>query len=177
MPWKTTRRPSGPGGQGRDLSIDLLGAAPATAIKNSAPVITTLLAALLYGEQVTPLRWAAVVAIVAGIALVSWRPGSGVRQWLGPGALYAVGAALSYGVRPLFLKFGLDAANIPLTAACIGAFAALVYALAMGDRSELRAITQANAFWLFVAAGALQAIGFLALNFGLSGGDVRSSIR
>jgi drug/metabolite transporter (DMT)-like permease len=154
------------------ISIDRIGASPATAIKNSAPVITTLLAALVYGEAVTPLRWAAVVAIVVGVGLVTWKPGAGIRRWLDIGVLAAVGAALSYGVRPLFLKFGLEAANLPLTAAFVGAVAALVYALSFGDRSDLLRAHREPAFGLFVVSGVLQAIGFLALTLGLSGGDV-----
>jgi DME family drug/metabolite transporter len=75
-------------------------------------------------------------------------------------------------VRPLFLKFGLEAANLPLTAAFVGAIAALVYALSFGDRSDLLRAHREPAFGLFVLSGLLQAIGFLALTFGLSGGEV-----
>ena len=57
------------------IAIDRIGASPATAIKNSAPVISALLAAILFSEPVTPLRWAAIVAIVAGVVLVTWKPG------------------------------------------------------------------------------------------------------
>jgi uncharacterized membrane protein len=63
---------------------------------------------------------------VAGVALVTWKRGSGVRHWLDMGTAAAIGAALSYGVRPLFLKFGLEAADLPFTAAFVGAVAALV---------------------------------------------------
>jgi drug/metabolite transporter (DMT)-like permease len=154
------------------IAIDRIGASPATAIKNSAPVITTLLAALIYGEPVTPLRWAAVIAIVIGVGLVTWQPGTGIRHWLDVGVLAALGAALSYGIRPLFLKFGLDAADLPLTAAFIGAIAALTYALLLGDRSGLLSAHRQAAFGLFILSGVLQAIGFLALTVGLSGGDV-----
>lgn len=154
------------------IAIDRIGASPATAIKNSAPVITTLLAALIYAEPVTPLRWAAVAAIVLGVVLVTWKPGSGVKRWIDIGVLAAIGAALSYGVRPLFLKFGLEAADLPVTAAFVGAIAALAYALSFGDRSGLLGAHREPAFGLFVASGLLQALGFLALSFGLSGGDV-----
>jgi len=154
------------------ISIDRIGASPATAIKNSAPVITTFLAAWLYQEEVTPIRWLAVAGIVVGVVLVTWRPGQGIRHWFDIGVLAAVGAALSYGVRPLFLKFGLEAANLPLTAAFVGAIAALAYALLFGDRSGLLNARREPAFGLFLVSGVLQAIGFLALSLGLSGGDV-----
>lgn len=154
------------------IAIDRIGASPATAIKNAAPVISAILAAILFSEPVTPLRWAAIVAIVAGVVLVTWKPGQGVRRWLDVGVLAAIGAAVTYGIRPLFLKFGLDAADLPLTSAVVGATAALAYALLVGDRSGLRTIAREPAFGLFLLSGLLQAVGFLALNVGLSGGIV-----
>jgi DME family drug/metabolite transporter len=154
------------------IAIDRIGASPATAIKNAAPVISAILAAILFSEPVTPLRWAAIVAIVAGVVLVTWKPGQGVRRWLDVGVLAAIGAAVTYGIRPLFLKFGLEAADLPLTSAVVGATAALAYALLFGDRSGLRTIHREPAFRLFLLSGLLQAVGFLALNVGLSGGIV-----
>ena len=154
------------------IAIDRIGASPATAIKNSAPVISAILAAILFSEPVTPVRAAAILAIVAGVVLVTWKPGQGARRWLDVGVLAAIGAAVTYGIRPLFLKFGLDAADLPLTSAIIGAIAALSYALLFGDRSGLRTIHREAAFGLFILSGILQAIGFLALNVGLSGGIV-----
>jgi drug/metabolite transporter (DMT)-like permease len=154
------------------IAIDRIGASPATAIKNSAPVVTTLLAGIVYGEEITPARWAAVIGIVLGVALVTWKPGAGIRHWLDAGVLAAIGAALSYGVRPLFLKYGLEAADLPLTAAFVGAIAALVYALSFGDRSGLLRAHREPAFGLFLFAGGLQSIGFLAISVGLSGGEV-----
>jgi DME family drug/metabolite transporter len=148
------------------IAIDRIGASPATAIKNSAPVISALLAALIYQEPVTLPRWLAIIGIVVGVGLVTWKPGSGVRHWL------AIGSAISYGIRPLFLKFGLEAADLPLTAAFVGATAALAYALLFGDRSGLRTAHREPAFGLFIFSGVLQSIGFLALTLGLSGGEV-----
>jgi len=154
------------------IAIDKIGASPATAIKNSAPVVTTFLAALVYGEPVTLVRWLAVVGIVVGVILVTWKRGSGARQWLSVGVLAAFGAMLSYGVRPLFLKFGLEQADLPVTAALVGAIAALVYALSFGDRRGLLGSWREPAFGLFFLSGVLQGIGFLALALGLSGGEV-----
>jgi len=154
------------------IAIDRIGASPATAIKNAAPVISALLAAVLFAEPVTPTRWAAIIGIVGGVVLVTWKPGQGLRSWVDIGVLAAVGAAVTYGIRPLFLKFGLEAADLPLTSAIVGAIAALTYALSFGDRSGLRSIHREPAFGLFVLSGVLQAIGFLALNVGLSDGIV-----
>jgi drug/metabolite transporter (DMT)-like permease len=154
------------------IAIDRIGASPATAIKNSAPVISALLAAVVYQEPVTPIRWAAIIGIVVGVGLVTWKPGAGIRHWFDIGTAAAIASAVSYGVRPLFLKFGLEAADLPLTAAFVGATAALVYALSFGDRSGLLSAHREPAFGLFLVSGVLQAIGFLALTLGLAGGEV-----
>lgn len=154
------------------IAIERMGASPATAIKNSAPVVTTFLAVLFLGEAVTALQWVAIGAIVGGITLVTWKPGAGIRQFADLGVLAAVGAALSYGVRPLFLKFGLDEVDIPLTAALIGAVAALVYASLFTRLGRMRDGLQGRSALLFAGAGVLQAFGFLALTFGLSADDV-----
>jgi drug/metabolite transporter (DMT)-like permease len=152
-------------------SIDLLGPSRAAAIRASSPVVTTLIAAVLYAEPVTPARWAAVLAIVAGVTLVTWQPGESRRSWLGIGVAYAFAGAVSYGIRPLIIKFGLEEANLPAAAAVIGAVAALVYT-ALIDRGRLRAVRHDAAFGLFLVAGILVAVGLTTLTFGLSAGDV-----
>jgi drug/metabolite transporter (DMT)-like permease len=153
-------------------AIDLLGPSRASAIRASSPVITTLIAALLYAEPVTPERWAAVLAIVAGVTLVTWQPGESRRSWLGVGVAYAFAGAISYGIRPLIIKFGLEQADMPAAAAVIGAVAALVYTLLIEDRRRLRAIREDAGFGLFLVAGILVATGLTTLTFGLSEGDV-----
>lgn len=154
------------------IAIERIGASPATAIKNSAPVITTFLAVLFLGEQVTLIQWVAVAAIVVGITLVTWKQGAGLRQLRDIGILAAVGSALSYGIRPLFLKFGLDEVDIPLTAALIGAVAALIYASVFTRFGRMRDGLRGPSAPYFIGAGVLQAFGFLALTFGLSMEDV-----
>jgi drug/metabolite transporter (DMT)-like permease len=156
------------------IAIDKLGAAPATAIKNSAPVISTILAVLLLGETVDAIEIAAIISIVIGITFVTWRKGQGIKQLAGIGVLAAVGSAIAYGIRPLFLEFGLDRADIPLTSAFVGAVAALLYAsvLARGSLRRLRLDLHETSLWFFLLSGVLQAIGFLCLNLGLSAQDV-----
>jgi drug/metabolite transporter (DMT)-like permease len=154
------------------MSIDLLGASRSSALRGSSPLVTTLLAIVLYREDVSFLRWTAILAIVVGGVLVNWNPGADRRQWLGLGVVYALAAACSYGVRPLILKYGLNEADIPLAAACIGAVAALVYTLVREDRSQLR-LTQADpAFKFWVLSGLIGAVGLVSLTYALAGGEV-----
>jgi transporter family protein len=153
-------------------SIELLGASRSSAIRGGSPMITALLAVLIYGEVVTPLRWAAIVAIVVGAILVSWTSGSTAGERVGLGVLYAVGATVAYGIRPIFWKLGLNIADIPLAAACVGAVAALVYSLAVEDRAQIRITRFDASFWLFLAAAIIAAIGVVALIFAVSSGDL-----
>jgi drug/metabolite transporter (DMT)-like permease len=153
-------------------AIDLLGASRASAIRASSPVVTTMIAAILYAEPVTPSRWAAVLAIVVGVTLVTWEPTATRRGWLGIGIVYAFAGSVSFGIRPLLIKFGLEEANIPAAAALIGAVAALVYTVLLEDRARLRLVRQDAAFGIFFIAGLLVAAGLWALTFGLSAGDV-----
>ena len=152
-------------------SINLLGPSRSTTIRSSSPVITTLLAIVLLREEVSLVRWAAIILVVGGAMLVSWTPGAGARGWIGRGVMYSFLAAAIYGVRPLIVKVGLEEANVPLAAALIGATAALVYTMILEDRSQLRGARLDAAFGWFVASGFFQATGITALTFGLSGGE------
>jgi drug/metabolite transporter (DMT)-like permease len=153
-------------------SINLLGPSRATTIRSSSPVISALLAMVLLQEEVGPARWAAILAVVLGAALVSWTPGGGARAFMGIGVVYAMAASVIYGVRPLVVKFGLDQADAPLAAACIGATTALLYTLIFEDRSQLLDARINAAFIWFLVSAACQAIGIISLTFGLAGGDV-----
>jgi len=152
-------------------SVNLLGPSRSTTIRSASPVITTLLAIVLLREEVSLVRWAAILAVVGGAMLVSWTPGAGARGWIGRGVAYAFLAAAIYGVRPLIVKVGLDEANVPLAAALIGATTALVYTLIFEKRSQLRGVRFDAAFKWFLLSGLLQATGITALTFGLAGGE------
>jgi drug/metabolite transporter (DMT)-like permease len=117
---------------------------------------------------------AAITAIVAGITFVTWKRGQGVKQLAAAGLLAAFGSAISYGIRPLFLEFGLDAANVPLTGALIGAIAAFIYATALTRIADIRSAVdfRSPALRLFLISGTLQAIGFLAFTVALSSNEV-----
>ena len=153
-------------------SVNLIGPARATSIRSSAPVISAILAMLLFREPITIERWLAILAVVTGAVLVSWTPEGGSRGWLGRGVAYSVAAAILYGIRPLLIKVGLDDANLPLAAALISAVAALIYTLLVEDREQLRGTRLNAAFLLFFGSGLFQALGITALTFGIAEGDV-----
>jgi drug/metabolite transporter (DMT)-like permease len=153
-------------------SVNLIGPARATSIRSSAPVITAIMALVFLREPITLDRWAAILAVVLGAALVSWTSDGGARGWLGRGVVYSLAAAFLYGIRPLIVKVGLDEANLPLAAALLGAVAALIYTLIFEDRKQLRTARLDAAFAWFLVSGLFQAVGITALTFGLSEGEV-----
>ncbi|HSV47762.1 MAG TPA: DMT family transporter, partial [Ramlibacter sp.] len=71
-----------------------------TALVLLAPVATTVLAALLLREQVSPQRWAMVALGLAGMLLVV-RPGNGALGW---SALLPVGSALCFAAFQLVTR-------------------------------------------------------------------------
>lgn len=92
--------------------IKRVGSSRAEPIKSSQPLHATLVAVVLLGEVVTAGHAVALVAIVAGIALVSYEHG---RAGEGPvsaqlrGLAWPMGAAFFYGVEPTFAKMGFAA--------------------------------------------------------------------
>jgi uncharacterized membrane protein len=91
---------------------------------------------------------------------------------LSRGVVYAFGASIVFGIRPLFLKAGLLESDLPIVASTIGAVAALTYTVAMERLGELRISRVDAAVILFVVAGILQTASQLALTVGLASGDV-----
>ncbi|MCC7106457.1 MAG: DMT family transporter [Chloroflexi bacterium] len=152
------------------VAIVRIGASRASALKNTAPLFTTALAILILHEQVSLLRWAAISAIIVGVAALGWHGKGGQARFHWVGFLAGMGSALSYGVRPLFIKLGLESVNLPVTATLVGSIAALTpYAFAVGKRNGL--ISTGVPLWsmlLFALGGVLQSFGFLALSFALS---------
>jgi drug/metabolite transporter, DME family len=163
---------SGVGRRWNYNAIQLIGPSRMATLWSASPVFTALLAAILYSEEVTPIRWVAIVAIVSGAALVTWAPGTGVRGFLTRGVVYALGATLLFGIRPLILKAGLLDSHLPVVASTIGAIAALVYALAMEDLHNLRITKLDTAVALFAIGGVVQTASQLALTIGIAEGEV-----
>lgn len=154
------------------VSIELLGASRSSAIRGISPVVTAFLAVAVFGEVVTPVRWAAIAAIVAGAVLVSWNPGADHKGWIGLGVLYAFGAAAGYGIRPILIKYGLNIADTPLAAGMIGSAAALIYSLWRENPAGVRITRFDVSFWLFLVAAVVGALGTVSLIFAISLGEI-----
>lgn len=74
--------------------------AEATAMIFAAPLLVTLLARPLLGEEISPLRWTAAIVGFAGVLLIA-RPGSGLVP---DGVAFALAAALTYAIYQILTR-------------------------------------------------------------------------
>lgn len=110
--------------------IDKVGASKATSVKNSSPFLTAILAVFVLGESVSWLLVAGVGLIVGGIAVLTQTKAGGERgvdrlRYF----LYPIIAALCFGVNPIFKKFGIDEAGLPILGTMITQVTALIFML------------------------------------------------
>jgi transporter family protein len=153
-------------------AIALIGAAPASAIAHSSPVVSTVLAVALLGEHVDLFQWTAIVLVVAGVVAISWVLGrEGARSGPSAGFVLAMLAALAYGTRPFLLKIGLEEVALPVHAAFIGTCAALVWVYFTSHR-PLTIASGRRALAGYAAAGLLQGTAMVALAIGLTMTDI-----
>lgn len=134
-----------------------------TAVVMLTPVIVTVLAALVYAEHVSPLRWALVAGGFAG-ALIILRPGSGLFGWV---ALFPALGALGYAAFQLLTR-RLAGLEHPLTThfhtGLIGSLACLLGLLVMHATWGLRLDhVHAADVGLLLLLGMLGTVGHLLL--------------
>jgi uncharacterized membrane protein len=151
--------------------IDKVGASKATSVKNSSPFLTAILAVLFLGESMSWFLAAGVTLIVLGIAVLTQTKASGERsvdrlQYF----LYPIIAALCFGVNPIFKKFGIDAAGLPVLGTMITQVTALVFMLlfarAIGLQIKWEPVP-AKALVLCTLSGITEGLGSLFTFFAL----------
>jgi uncharacterized membrane protein len=153
--------------------IDKVGASKATSVKNSSPFLTTILAVLFLGESVSWLLLAGVALIVLGVAVLtqSTADGRGVDrlQYF----LYPMIAAFCFGVNPIFKKFGIDAAGLPVLGTMITQVSALIFMLLFGRAIGLQIRWEpvpVKAIILCTLSGITEGLGSLLTFFALEHG-------
>ena len=154
--------------------IDKVGASKATSVKNSSPFLTAILAVIFLGESLTWLLVAGVGLIVVGIAVLSQTKASGERgvdrlQYF----LYPIIAALCFGVNPIFKKFGIDAAGLPILGTMITQVTALLFMLLFARAINLQIRWEpvpAKALILCTLSGITEGLGSLLTFFALMHG-------
>lgn len=150
------------------VSIGRIGASRTEPVINTNALVATVLGVVLLGERIASLQLLAIVAIIGGVALISWEttqenPHDLPRRKLVLGILFPFGGAVAYGVEPVFATYGLDAGTpapvgvlLKTVAAIIGFVLYLRFADALPALDEL----WTNDVRLFALAG-LGNTGFL----------------
>ncbi|MFT5446965.1 MAG: drug/metabolite transporter (DMT)-like permease [Gammaproteobacteria bacterium] len=138
------------------FGVKLLPLADASAIMFISPILLTVLAIPLLGEQVGPRRWAAVIVGFVG-ALIVVRPGMGV---MGTGASLLLAAALCNALYQLATR-KLRTMDAPLTTLL---YTGSLGAVALSFVMPMVWVTPELAHWpLFALMGAFGAAGHFAL--------------
>lgn len=101
-------------------SNEELGPTVTSAISGTAPLFAMLAAALLLGERVPPQVATAAVAVAAGVALLSWRPGNHSGRIAGAKLFWPIAGAVVRGVAQAGAKAGLLLWANPFAASVIG---------------------------------------------------------
>jgi len=141
------------------LSQQQVGAATTGAVLGTTPLVGSIMAALVLGEELTVTAGIGILLAVAGVATLSLRrrtTAAGEFPW------FALLAALSWGSSPLFIRWGLEGLDDPIIGVTFGLMAAaLVYAFALGVTRRRRAAEpiSGEALRWITAAGILVAIG------------------
>ncbi len=141
------------------LSQQRIGAARSGAISASAPLFAAIVAALALSEPLTVPVLVGVLLVVAGVAALSM--GRGVEEAGKLMPWFGLAAALSWGISPLFIRWGLARLDVPLIGVTFGVLAATVtYGIALTVTGRLRqeSIPRAAVPWM-VAAGVFVATG------------------
>ncbi len=83
----------------QNLGLELTSALDATLIiEGSVPIVTAILGARMLGERATPTRLAGLALAVGGVAVVLLRGGGGEGSFSLAGALFSLGAGVSFSV-------------------------------------------------------------------------------
>ncbi len=156
------------------IGIERIGSARASTFKNSAPLVTAVLALLVLGESISILRWLGILAVAVGLALVGHKARQNTNAMTTSGLAIALGSAVFYGLRPLFSKLGLNLAPLPLTSSLIQYVAAtLLYLIFLTAMRQLtRNWPNGRSLVFYALGGVLQTFGVLFLQYALNQSDV-----
>ena len=84
--------------------IKRIGAAPSGILRGLAPFVSTTLAVVLLGEKPSPRVIAGTLAIIAGLVVLSIRPGE-LRSWNLAGVLLGLLATFTWSVRDVVIRY------------------------------------------------------------------------
>jgi len=135
--------------------------------------VAVALAVLFYGESLPPMQAAAIAAIIAGVALASFRASEFKHsKKIEKGVFYGLATMLLWGVNVFLFKPVTRAFNPFVFGALMQTAMALVTAGLFVLLVKKAGLPPKNCWLSLLAIGALEAFGFLALNLGLVEGLV-----
>src|SRR5688572_4233428 len=150
-------------------SNETLGPTVTSAVSGTAPLFALIAAALFLGEKVPTAAAIAAVAILIGIAVLSWDPSASRARFLGWSLLWPLAGAMIRGVAQVGAKAGLLIWPNPFAASLIGyavSSATVIAADRMGRAAKARTTMQ-SAIW-FGATGLLNGSAVLSMYAALS---------
>lgn len=154
-------------------SNERLGPTITGAVSGTAPLFALLAAGLLLGENVPAQAALACVAIVAGVALLSWRQ-SAVRPHFRPASLlWPISGAVLRGLAQAGAKAGLLLWPSPFAASLVGYLVSSATVIAAGQigRTRRPRLTKHGLVW-FALTGALNGGAVLLMYAALSSAPV-----
>ena len=154
--------------------IHYVGAAAGTTLRGAHPLFSTSLAILFLGESLNLLIVLGTLAIVAGIALISWQGNKKQASFRWVYLTYPLSAAFLAGVSHPLRRYTLNLANEPLYLAAVIGIVALPWlasaTLLPGQKQKL--VWDRRAMGPFMIAGAFETLGILLGILALSVGQV-----
>ena len=153
--------------------IDTVGASKATSVKNGSPILTTILAVIFLGEELTfPIAIGVVLIVIGVLVLTKIEAKGGESPSPAVYFFYPLLAAICFGINPVFKKIGVDAASLPIIGALITQSGALIVILTVGRFLKIRPKWErvpTKSLIYFALAGITEALGslftFYALNY------------
>jgi drug/metabolite transporter (DMT)-like permease len=134
----------------------LLGPTVTSAVSGTAPLFALLAAAVLLGERVPARTAVAAVGVVAGIALLSWKPGATPAHLARRLLLWPIAGALVRGLAQVGAKAGLLLWPNPFAASLIGYLVSSIVVVSVdrAARAQRPRPTRQGIIW-FAATGLL----------------------
>jgi uncharacterized membrane protein len=153
------------------MSIEQLGVSISSAIIGINPLLSTLLAAILLGENIVPSALTGAILVVTGIYLLSGTKG---RSIIRRSIIIPILSTTSYAISTVLRKGGLNIQPDPIFGAQIvaisGTLSFLTYLAISGKLSEIRVSKRSIIY--FSTSGLVLGIGWIAFMTALEMGNV-----
>ena len=154
--------------------IHYVGAAAGTTLRGAHPLVSTSLAILFLGESLNLLVVLGTIAIVTGVALISWQGNKKQESFRWWHLAYPLTAAFLAGVSHPLRRYTLSLANEPLYLAAVIGIVALPWlaSATLLPGQKQKPVWDRRAMGPFFVAGGFETLGILLGIIALSVGQV-----